>query len=79
VHFPTTYVKTPSINWVLARNFEPPSNLQIVENDVIPVPHTGHKPRAGISSKIEQIKLTNDSKDISKYSDELMDSWSGQE
>lgn len=33
VHFPTTYVKTPSINWVLARNFEPPSNLQIIENE----------------------------------------------
>lgn len=32
VHFPTTYVKTPSINWVLSRNFEPPSNLPIIEN-----------------------------------------------
>lgn len=31
VHLPTTYVKTPSINWVLSRNFESPSNLPIIE------------------------------------------------
>ena len=30
VHLPTTYVKTPNINWVLSRNFEPPSNLPIL-------------------------------------------------
>lgn len=32
VHLPTTYVKTPSINWVSTRNFEPPANLPIFEN-----------------------------------------------
>jgi len=32
VHLPTTYVQTPSINWVLARNFEFPSNLPIIED-----------------------------------------------
>lgn len=30
VHLPTSYVKTPWVNWVLARNFEPPSNLPLV-------------------------------------------------
>ncbi len=30
VHLPTTYVKTPAINWVLSRSFEPPSNLPIL-------------------------------------------------
>ncbi len=30
VHLPTTYVKTPSINWVNARNFEPPANLPLI-------------------------------------------------
>lgn len=30
VHFPTTYVQTPNINWVLSRNFEPPVNLPIL-------------------------------------------------
>ena len=34
VHLPTTYVKTPQINWVSARNFEPPSNLPIVDPDL---------------------------------------------
>ncbi len=32
VHLPTSYVKTPQINWVDARNFEPPSNLPILED-----------------------------------------------
>ncbi|MDD3302387.1 MAG: DUF87 domain-containing protein [Candidatus Gracilibacteria bacterium] len=35
VHLPTTYVKTPSINWVSARNFEPPANLSIVDLDSV--------------------------------------------
>ncbi len=34
VHLPTSYVKTPQINWVSARNFEPPSNLPIVDPDL---------------------------------------------
>lgn len=34
VHLPTSYVKTPSINWVSARAFEPPSNLPIVDPDL---------------------------------------------
>jgi len=31
---PTTYVKTPQINWVSARAFEPPSNLPIIDPDL---------------------------------------------
>jgi len=34
VHLPTAYVKTPQINWVSARAFEPPSNLPIVDPDL---------------------------------------------
>ena len=34
VHLPTSYVKTPQINWVSARAFEPPSNLPIVDPDL---------------------------------------------
>lgn len=34
VHLPTTYVKTPNINWVLSRNFEPPTNLPILTWDL---------------------------------------------
>ena len=34
VHLPTSYVKTPWINWVSSRNFEPPSNLPIVDPDL---------------------------------------------
>lgn len=34
VHLPTSYVKTPQINWVDARNFEPPANLPILDNTV---------------------------------------------
>ncbi len=34
VHFPTVYVKTPYINWVTSRAFEPPSNLPIVDPDL---------------------------------------------
>lgn len=35
VHIPTTYVTTPNINWVLSRNFEPPTNLQIITWDEV--------------------------------------------
>ncbi|MDQ7009974.1 MAG: type IV secretion system DNA-binding domain-containing protein [Candidatus Gracilibacteria bacterium] len=34
VHLPTNYVKTPQINWVLSRNFEPPSNLPLLKKVV---------------------------------------------
>ena len=34
VHLPTSYVKTPQINWVTARMFEPPSNLPIIDPDL---------------------------------------------
>ena len=34
VHLPTEYVKTPQINWVSARAFEPPSNLPIIDPDL---------------------------------------------
>jgi len=34
VHLPTSYVKTPQINWVSARAFEPPSNLPIIDPDL---------------------------------------------
>ncbi len=30
VHLPTNYVKTPQINWVIAKSFEPPWNLPIL-------------------------------------------------
>jgi len=40
VHLPTNYVKTPYINWVSSRAFEPPSNLPIIdpnlEDDISP-------------------------------------------
>jgi len=34
VHLPTNYVKTPQINWVDARAFEPPSNLPLLNKKV---------------------------------------------
>jgi len=34
VHLPTNYVKTPWINWVCSRKFEPPSNLPIIDPDL---------------------------------------------
>jgi len=34
VHLPTSYVKTPAINWVSSRAFEPPSNLPIIDPDL---------------------------------------------
>lgn len=30
VHLPTSYVKTPAINWLSSRSFEPPANLPVV-------------------------------------------------
>ena len=40
VHLPTNYVKTPQINWVEARSFEPPSNLPLLskeDTDLTPI------------------------------------------
>lgn len=34
MHLPTNYVKTPYINWVSSRAFEPPSNLPIIDPDL---------------------------------------------
>ncbi len=34
VHLPTNYVKTPGVNWVCSRAFEPPSNLPIIDPDL---------------------------------------------
>ncbi len=34
VHLPTSYVKTPYINWVSSRTFEPPTNLPIIDPDL---------------------------------------------
>lgn len=31
VHLPTTYVKTPWVNWVSARNFEPPADIPLID------------------------------------------------
>ncbi len=33
VHIPTTKVQTPSINWLVARNFEPPTNLPLLKEN----------------------------------------------
>ena len=46
VHLPTNYVKTPQINWVSARAFEPPSNLPIIDPDLTDdiVPDTIYTP-----------------------------------
>lgn len=45
VHLPTSYVKTPSINWVSTRNFEPPANLPLVEkwDDLTPIWRTNFR------------------------------------
>lgn len=32
VHLPTLYVKTPGINWVTTKKFEPPANLPLIAN-----------------------------------------------
>lgn len=34
VHLPTNYVKTPQINWLSSRAFEPPSNIPIIDPDL---------------------------------------------
>ncbi len=34
VHLPTNYVKTPWINWVIARNFEPPASLPVIDDNL---------------------------------------------
>ncbi len=34
IHIPTNYVKTPWINWISSRAFEPPSNLPIIDPDL---------------------------------------------
>ncbi len=46
VHLPTSYVKTPQINWVSSRSFEPPSNLPIIDPDLTDdiVPETNLTP-----------------------------------
>ncbi len=33
VHLPTIYVKTPNINWMMSKKFEPPHNLPIVAQE----------------------------------------------
>lgn len=37
VHLPTLYVKTPGVNWVTTRKFEPPHNLPSVEAPNTPI------------------------------------------
>ena len=37
VHLPTLYVKTPGINWVTTRKFEPPHNLPTVDSPNTPI------------------------------------------
>jgi len=46
VHLPTNYVKTPQINWVSSRSFEPPSSLPIIDPDLTDdiVPETNLTP-----------------------------------
>lgn len=37
VHMPTLYVKTPGVNWVVTRRFEPPHNLPHAESPNTPI------------------------------------------
>ncbi len=37
VHLPTLYVKTPGVNWITTRRFEPPHNLPIAEKPNTPI------------------------------------------
>ena len=37
VHLPTLYVKTPGVNWVTTRKFEPPHNLPSPDNPNTPI------------------------------------------
>lgn len=45
VHLPTIYVKTPGINWVMTKKFEPPANLPLVHDhdDATPVGSTNFR------------------------------------
>lgn len=45
IHMPTIYVKTPGINWVVTKKFEPPANLPIStgDDDVTPVGMTNFR------------------------------------
>ncbi|MDQ1344330.1 MAG: hypothetical protein QG650_1051 [Patescibacteria group bacterium] len=45
VHLPSLYVKTPGINWVTTKKFEPPSNLPLIEtnDDATPVGTTNFR------------------------------------
>lgn len=43
VHMPTLYVKTPGINWVLTRRFEPPHNLPDASIPHTPLGHTNFR------------------------------------
>jgi hypothetical protein len=33
VHLPTNHVKTPGINWLMAKTFEPPTNLPLLKDE----------------------------------------------
>ena len=51
VHMPTLYVKTPGVNWVTTRRFEPPHNLPHAKNPNTPIGVSnfrGHKEDFGI-------------------------------
>jgi Helicase HerA, central domain len=37
IHLPTIYVKTPGVNWVTTRKFEPPHNLPVVKEPNTPI------------------------------------------
>jgi hypothetical protein len=46
VHLPTIYVKTPNINWMMSKKFEPPHNLPLVANEpdtVTPIGRTNFR------------------------------------
>lgn len=51
VHMPTLYVKTPGVNWVSTRRFEPPHNLPHAEKPNTPIGISnfrGHREEFGI-------------------------------
>ncbi len=41
VHMPTIYVRTPGINWVVTKKFEPPANLPTLDASAVEHPETG--------------------------------------
>ena len=45
VHMPTIYVKTPGINWVVTKKFEPPHNIPTIEyhDDATPIGMTNFR------------------------------------